>query len=121
MEPVLIIGGDMRNFHLFNLCRSKSIKARLMGFDRINQSCSVERESVLDQKMTVGPIPLTVDGLSVHMPFSDTKMTLDEFGSIFLTHGKFITGVGGFQLQPSRLEVVVPSRKTKTSTTGSVA
>ncbi len=106
MDRVIIIGGDLRNFHLHDLCCSHAINAQLMGFDKIDIRFPLEKRLIAEYSLIIGPIPLTLDGSSVYLPFSTTQITLVELNDTFAPNTKFITGLGGIPFESHVSELI---------------
>ncbi|GAK49952.1 dipicolinate synthase subunit A [Candidatus Moduliflexus flocculans] len=106
METAVIIGGDLRNFHLYNLCRSHTVNVTLMGFEKRDRQFAVEKHLLANQPLIIGPIPLTLDGSLLYMPFSTTQMTLAELNDILAPNTTFVTGLGGIPFELPAIKLI---------------
>lgn len=76
---VVIVGGDKRNYWLAKLLNQYGINTYLMGFEQIDDTQTFSTSILQKAETVIGPIPFTVDGKDVFMPYSDKTLSVQSF------------------------------------------
>lgn len=88
MEKIIsVIGGDLRSLKLIELLEKDGFNVYTYGFELADEIvdnnnikiCSSLKEALKKSKVVVGPIPFSSDRQNLLTPFSDEKITIDEF------------------------------------------
>ena len=81
-ESISVIGGDMRQLTLYNELKKAGYRVFLYGFEKAPSlpMCETSLTFVLDADIIILPVPVSTDGKTVNMPFSEKKISLDELG-----------------------------------------
>lgn len=83
MKTVSVIGGDLRALTLAGMLAEDGYDVTVCGFDKDIDTGSLKvcsrLCSVLDAEVIVLPIPASSDGEYINAPFSENKLSLDEF------------------------------------------
>lgn len=73
-----VLGGDMRQQKLAQALQSQGKQVALWGFDQSPQPQIQQKEQVLSSDVIILPLPVTPDGVHIHMPLSKESMTFEE-------------------------------------------
>lgn len=81
-ETISVIGGDMRQITLAHELRREGYTVLLYGFDADSSDIRLESEQNIDFALNADiiilPIPVSFDGETVNMPFSENKLTIQD-------------------------------------------
>lgn len=86
-KNISVIGGDLRSLKLIQLLEKDGFKVYTYGFDLADEItdnenikiCSSLKEALKKSKLVIGPIPFSSDRQNLLTPFSDEKITIEEF------------------------------------------
>ncbi len=86
-KSIAIVGGDLRIVKLVEMLVKDNYKVYTYGLEmsesllRIDQveMCPTVSETIQNSRVVVGPIPLSSDRKNLSMPFSNTKLDVNEF------------------------------------------
>jgi dipicolinate synthase subunit A len=82
MERIVILGGDLRSFHLYGLIREKYENLKLVGFDKIDPLFALSEKVINAATFIIAPIPFTVDGKYIYLPQNSEQMSIEDVLSI---------------------------------------
>ena len=86
-KAIAVIGGDLRIVKLVELLIKDGYKVSTYGLEMSEDLAEIEsinmcptvHEAVKNSKVVVGPIPLSSDRKNLSMPFSNSKLSIEDF------------------------------------------
>lgn len=86
-KVISVIGGDLRSVKLIELLANDGFEIYVYGFEMADQildnskikKCKNLAEAMEKSKVIVGPIPFSSDKVSLLTPFSEDKISIEEF------------------------------------------
>ena len=86
MKKISILGGDLRNINLVTLLAKDFDIVYTYGLEKAENlqkdekvvSCRSLEELMNNTDVLIAPIPFSKNNIDLHMPFSDSKITIEE-------------------------------------------
>ena len=91
MKNILIVGGDLRNLHLYELIKKRNINVKIIGFDKINKEYSFKKQYFSNTDIIIGPIPFSTDDNIIFMPNNSSTIKIMDFLSLLPDKSKLFT------------------------------
>lgn len=83
INKISIIGGDLRIVKLAEMLIEEGVEVFSYGLEKTDivdlNKCNTLEDAVKSSKVVLGPIPFSSNGKNINTPFSDKKISVDEF------------------------------------------
>ena len=101
-----IVGGDQRMYYLAEKLINDGHNVKMMGFEKIDKQKLLNNNIKLAHSIkeiektdvVIGAIPLSMDGKYVYMPYSETKLTIEEIDGKNIIAGNIPEKIKGIDI-----------------------